>query len=128
MACPGTDPRGGVGLPSGVFSGAVEAGYPPFGRIIADFDGDGGYVVYLQQLSLLGQLRTDPFVLFSRGRVERTADGGLVLRDFEREGSQGVFEPVRAEQADGGRAMTLQVSWIFDGYFPIEDRIQIRRR
>lgn len=127
MTCPSPDPYGGLGLPSGVFSGAVEAGYPPFGRIIVDFDGHGGYVVYLQQLSLLGQLRTDPFVLFSRGRVERGSDGGLMLRDLEREGLKGVFEPIRAEQATDGRAMTLRVSWLFEGYFPIDDQVRIRR-
>lgn len=127
MACPSPDPYGGLGLPSGVFSGAVEAGYPPFGEILVDFDGHGGYAVYLQQLSLLGQLRTDPFVLFSRGRVERASDGGLLLRDFEREGVRGVFEPTRAQQANDGRAMTLHASWLYEDYFPIKDQIRIRR-
>jgi hypothetical protein len=46
---------------------------------------------------------------------------------LEREGLKGVFEPIRAEQANDGRAMTLRVSWLFEGYFPIDDQIRIRR-
>lgn len=94
-----------------VYFGEVGAGNVR-GRIFVLFDECGAYKIYLQTL-FVGQTTYDPYVLYSRGRATRGAEGRLTLVDRDREGIASDYPPMVLEAVDGGPVLTGRVDWKF---------------